>query len=77
MKKFSKAFHRNLDGSWTCVAPATLEGPNGRVQVTPGSTFTRGTMFMGVDLARWLDELAVNHRLPEADAWHSPRSGSK
>ena len=56
MQDFWKAFRRNPDGSWTCVEPATLEGPGGRrIQVTPGSTFVRGTNFMGVDLAEWLD----------------------
>ena len=57
MEHLSHAFRRNADGSWTCVAPATLDGPNGRIQVTPGTTFARGTIFMGVDLAAWLDKL--------------------
>jgi hypothetical protein len=52
---FIKAFVRGSDGSWKCVAPATWEGPP-RVQVTPGTRFTRGTVFMGVDLAKLLDE---------------------
>ena len=56
MKDFLKAFRRNPDGSWTCIAPTTFEGPNGRIQVTPGSTFAPGTRFMNVDLAAWLDE---------------------
>jgi hypothetical protein len=53
---FIEAFQRGQDGSWTCVAPATFEGPNGRIQVAPGTRFTAGTAFMGVDLAKWLDE---------------------
>ena len=56
MKDFIKAFRRNPDGSWSCVAPATFEGPNGRIQVTPGSTFAPGTKFMNVDVAAWLEE---------------------
>ena len=52
---FIKAFVRASDGSWTCVAPATWEGPP-RIQVTAGKRFTRGTRFMGVDLAKLLDE---------------------
>jgi hypothetical protein len=51
-----KAFQRNADGSWTCVQPATLEGPNGRIQVAEGTTYRRGVLFMGVEFARWLDE---------------------
>jgi hypothetical protein len=52
---FIKAFVRDPDGSWTCVAPATWEGPP-RVQVTIGLRFMPGTFFMGLDLARLLDE---------------------
>ena len=58
MEAFFRAFRQNADGSWACVTAATYEGPHGRIQVTPGSTFTRGTMFMNVDLARMLDEYA-------------------
>ena len=62
MKDFFRAFRRNADGSWTCVAPATFDGPSGRIQVTPGSTFVRGTIFMNVDLAAWLDEERAKQR---------------
>jgi hypothetical protein len=55
MDEFAKHFCRNSDGSWTCVSAGTFRGPNGRIQVTPGSTFYRGTMFMGFDLAAWLN----------------------
>ena len=56
MKDFWEAFRREQDGSWTCIAPATLSGPAGRRnQVAPGSRFGRGTGFMGVDLAEWLE----------------------
>jgi hypothetical protein len=58
MDGFIQAFRRDADGSWTCVAPTTFDGPNGRIQVAPGTRFTRGTAFMGVDLATWLDERA-------------------
>jgi len=56
MDEFVTHFSRNPDGSWTCVSAGTFTGPNGRIQVSPGSTFYRGTMFMGFDLAAWLDE---------------------
>jgi hypothetical protein len=36
-----------------------VQGPHhGRIEVTPGSVFTPGTIFMGVDLAAWLDKQA-------------------
>ena len=60
MDEFATHFCRNSDGSWSCTSSGTFNGPNGSIQVTPGSTFYRGTMFMGFDLAAWLDELAGN-----------------
>lgn len=56
MDEFATHFCRNADGSWTCNTAGTFNGPNGRIQVTPGSTFYPGTAFMGFDLAAWLEE---------------------
>ena len=56
MENFIRYFVRLEPGKWTCVRNGELNGPTGRIQVTVGSTFTRGTNFMGVDLAQWLDE---------------------
>lgn len=56
MEQFIKHFRRESGGVWVCVSSATLELPQGRVQVTPGTRFTVGTKFMNVDLARMLDE---------------------
>lgn len=55
MQTFYKAFFRHPDGSWTCIAPATLEHPRGRIQVAQGTHLTRGTSFMGIDLVDWLE----------------------
>lgn len=49
-------FVRDKDGAWVCVAATELILPSGRIQVTVGTRFTPGTRFMGVDLARLLDE---------------------
>jgi hypothetical protein len=56
MSQVLKSFRREPNGTWVCVEPATFDGPNGRVQVTPGTAFTPGSTFMGADLAKWLDE---------------------
>jgi hypothetical protein len=53
---FIKCFVREGPGVWSCVAPAEVMLPQGRVQVTPGTRFTRGSMFMGVEVAKLLDE---------------------
>ena len=56
MQNFAKSFVRDEDGGWRCIAPATLDLPTGRIQVAVGTRFTPGTHFMGVDLARLLEE---------------------
>ena len=56
MQYFIKHFHRDPFGAWLCISPATVDLPDGRIQVTPGSSFTPGTMFMNVDLAALLDK---------------------
>ena len=58
-----RGFRRNADGSWECVAPCTLEGPNGRIQVAEGRRFWPGTLYMGVDIAKWLDAEAERQGL--------------
>ena len=55
MREFIKAFDRNPNGSWMCIAPATYNGPNGRIQVAPGLIVMPGQFFMGIDLASWLE----------------------
>jgi hypothetical protein len=56
MKEYYRAFCRHADGSWTCVAPATLIHPRGRIQVAEGTRVHPGAIYMGVDLAAWLEE---------------------
>jgi hypothetical protein len=61
---FWQSWTRSDTGTWTCLVAATLDHPNGRIQVTPGTSFAPGTIFMGVDVAAWLDE-----QMRERDAW--------
>ena len=56
MEQVIKNFRRESGGVWVCVSPATIDLPQGRIQVTPGTRVTIGTKFMNVDLARMLDE---------------------
>ena len=58
---FARHFCRHRDGSWTCISPAEMNGPNGRVQVAAGSRFYPGTIFMGFDIAAWLEERYSEH----------------
>jgi hypothetical protein len=65
MNEVLKGFRRESNGTWVCVETRTFEGPNGRVQVTPGTAFKPGAQFMGADIAKWLDEqLAIFGKRP-------------
>lgn len=50
------AFKRNDDGSYSVIKPVVIEGPNGKISLNPGITFRRGVAFMGIDIAKILDE---------------------
>jgi hypothetical protein len=54
---FAKNFCRHRDGSWTCISAATLDGFGGRIEVAAGSRFYPGTIFMGFDVAKWLEAI--------------------
>lgn len=56
MEQFIRYFRRETGGIWVCVEPATLDLPQGRIQVPEGQRFTIGMKFMNVELARLLDE---------------------
>jgi hypothetical protein len=56
MDELIKHFRREGPGVWMCLHPTTLNLPEGRIQVAPGTRFTIGTRFMNVELARLLDE---------------------
>jgi hypothetical protein len=51
-----KHFIRGQSGWWECVTATDFDGPKGRVHVALGSRFFPETLFMGVDLAKLLDE---------------------
>lgn len=55
MKHFIQHFRR-YGRDWMCVEPATLDGPQGRIQVASGTILILGTAFMNVDLAQLLEE---------------------
>ena len=62
MHIFIKSFIREPNGAWRCVAPADVQTSSGRVQVTPGSVFMKGTTFMNIDVAALLDEQQAKDR---------------
>ena len=56
MKDLRQDFVKEHDGAWVCVKATELALPSGRIQVAAGTRFTPGTRFMGVDVARLLEE---------------------
>ena len=56
MVSFARYFRRLGPGLWECVVPTECNGMHGRIQITQGSRFARGTSFMGFDLSKLLDE---------------------
>ncbi|HZQ71656.1 MAG TPA: hypothetical protein VFB08_01970 [Burkholderiales bacterium] len=58
-------FRRNRDGSWTCVAPVSFDGPIGRIRLSPGASFARGAVYKGVDIAAFLN-VQAREREPTA-----------
>ena len=50
------ALWRNEDGSWICIDPITIDHPEGPIQLAPGTLLVPGRLFMGADVAAWLDE---------------------
>lgn len=56
MRDFIRHFVREQPGFWRCIEPTEVHLDGGRIQIAPGTLFTRGTSFMGVDVAALLDE---------------------
>jgi hypothetical protein len=56
MNELRKDFQRDHDGAWVCVNATEIVLPSGRIQIAVGTRFTPGTRFMGVDLARLLED---------------------
>jgi hypothetical protein len=56
VQDFYRSFAREKDGAWLCTEPAELDLPSGRIQVAVGTRFTRGARYMGIDVARLLEE---------------------
>ena len=43
-------FKRSSDGSWSVLAPVTITGPDGSVEVGPGIAINHDEKYVGVDL---------------------------
>jgi hypothetical protein len=52
------AFKKDAGGNWHCDVACAIDIENKEIIFTEGMAFSRGTPFMGVDVAKWLDEHA-------------------
>ena len=55
-KSPTDAFERDSRGTWLCTRACTIEMENKAIVFTKGMTFRKGSPFMMVDVAKWLDE---------------------
>ena len=59
--EFLSRFRRHPNGVWACTKPINVNGPNGPVVIGQGASFSPGALFMGLDLAKELDQMAAKH----------------
>ena len=50
------AFERDNRGTWRCKEACSIEMENKEIVFTEGMAFSKGDPFMGVDVAKWLDD---------------------
>jgi len=55
-KSPTDAFERDSRGIWHCNQACSLEIENKEIVFAKGMTFHKGSPFMTVDVAKWLDE---------------------
>jgi hypothetical protein len=67
--EFLDRFQRQPNGVWACTKPINVKGPRGPVVISQGASFSPGALFMGLGLAKELDQMAMEHGLvPKASA---------
>jgi hypothetical protein len=60
--EFLNRFQRQPNGVWACIKPIKIDGPKGPIIIGQGASFGAGALFMGLDLAKELDQMAAKHR---------------
>lgn len=55
LNDFITQFARQPDGSWLCLGHVEITTPMGRIQVSEGTRFHPGTIFMAVDIVQLLE----------------------
>jgi hypothetical protein len=68
--EFLNRFQRQPNGVWACTKPIKIDTPNGPIIISQGASFEPGASFMGLDMAKELDQMAVKHRSSPKPATH-------
>ena len=67
--QFLNRFQRQPNGGWACTKPIKINGhPSGPLMIEEGTSFSPGALFLGLDLAMELDQMAAKHRSPDAQS---------
>ena len=66
--EFLNRFHHQPNGAWACTKPIKIDGPNGPIIIGQGASFEPGASFMGLDLAKELDQMAKRRSSPKPAA---------
>ncbi|MDB5557903.1 MAG: hypothetical protein JWQ36_837 [Enterovirga sp.] len=54
-------FEKQIDGTWVCREPVTVQTADGPVAVEPGMAFHYGKKVVDVDVAELLERLGAQH----------------
>lgn len=50
------AVEKDFEGNWHCLKAISIEMEHRIIVISAGMTFTKGVLFMGIDVGKWLDE---------------------
>ncbi len=52
-------YKKNPDGSWICVKNSDIATKSNKlIRISPGTTFKKGVILWGMDVAKTLDEIS-------------------
>lgn len=50
------AFEKDEKGNWLCVKTCSIDMEKKEISLSAGWKFTKGNLYLGVDVAKWLEE---------------------
>ena len=52
----ASAFEKDEKGNWLCVQACSIDMENKEMSLSAGMKFAKGNLYLGVDVAKWLEE---------------------